>query len=894
MPQPQENFFSGNSPVAIVFNGKNFIGKRLCEELTKKNIRVICVDDFKNNYEQIERLNYVVDFYKGDSQNTKKLIDLANNFGAKYLSISTLDERPDQEKKLLQSLDSKDRQKLNFRTVRLGDVYGPEMPLVGEPFLSNIFKEYIHEGKIKVPKEEVYIYPLFVDDAVWGVVKSLLSPGTKGATISLIGERSTLSVLAETIKSLNSSIEVEYINQDIYSNRHEILSDGILREGRELINWEPHTTSTEGLAHTLDWFKKNKQQDSEKHTEPSGAYTGFWQASLPQDKELHMARKRNKRNSRKANKDVIAKSVLAILSIITVFLFWFLVFPFVQLLFGIANLQVAQSKMNKKDFRNTTTWINASGFWLEHAQAGFLRWSLVPFLKEPSTNMAQKGRVLERIVDITNKKNELRETTDLLFEKILGQDAYSVSYFSSSIAVLSSSLDQSLAFLDSEMQGNKDILSLTTKKLGNSANLSDLRSQARSISGLATSLPDLLGTKVRKTYLVLIQDNTQIRPGGGVVLGYGILTFDKGRLISGKFFKSSVADNQLKGRVEPPEPLAKYNNQETWTLKDVSWDQDFSLVAKKAIWFADIELDQKIDGVLSVDLDFLSGVVKHIGPIVIDSVNVDSENFYKIVLSKGGDEKQVIVVDIFNQIYNNLSKDPQKVGDLLGAISLDNLDQKHAMLFVNNSQIQNTINESGWAGNVKSASCSSVGACFLDYINFADANMGGESTNYYLKRSFSLDVFIQDAKVIRKLTVFYKNDSKNDYRNYFKVMIPLGILNPKAFFVDQKKGLQENLNLDLKNQKNKTFLGGYIIIPNREERQLMVSWESGYEGQSTNYSLLWQKQSGTSKDTFWLTINNLKSTLKEAIPTPSLTGSSSVGYNSTLAKDFSLYTKWQK
>ncbi|MBI2590373.1 MAG: DUF4012 domain-containing protein [Candidatus Blackburnbacteria bacterium] len=939
-----EFFFDGNSPISLVFGGASFIGSHLCEELLKKNIRVICIDDFeilpeenishlKGNsqfvavdsknierlFESIERVNYVVDIYGVDNKCTKLLIKLADKFNSRYLYVSSfLSEesefsfvhKNEQEEDFLRNLTTEySKQKFNFRIVRLGDVYGPRMHLLDDNPLSFLVGEYTRERKVKVHGDESYVYPLFIDDAIWGIVKTLLSPGTKGSVISLTGDRLTFSETAETIKSLKSGTPVEYISQDKFPNRQKFLGEGFLRKGRELINWEPHTTPTEGLAHTLEWLDKNKKklsftkvaQKKEKTTlvnKPAPvrktmplkvvkAYTGFWQDTLSKEKEVTPPKKAIKKN-------VFIKPILAGIFSLTIFILWFLAFPFVELFLGLANLQIAQSKMGQKDFRDVETWASISSFWFKNSQESFLRWSSLPLLKAYSTNMAQKGRIMDRVVDIVKKKKDIRESSDELFEKVLGEDSYSIAPFASSLSVQSSSLDQGLAFLATEIQDDKNLLSMVTKRLGDSsAQLSDLRGQARIISGLAANLGDILGSKTRKSYLVLIQDNTYARPGGGSILGYGVLTLDKGRLISGEFFKTVVADGQLKGRVDPPQPLAKYKNQNTWMLKDVSWDQDFSVVAKRAIWFADKELDQKMDGVISVDLDFLADVVKESGPIAIEGTKVDSKNLYKLVLSKDGEEKQAVVVNIFNQIYDSLIKNPGKIGDVLGVKSLENLDQKHIMLYVNNAQVQNILAEGGWGGSTKYTTCTEGESCFADYLNFADANMGEGSVNYYLKRSFSLDVFIQNGKVLRKLTVFYKSSSKNGYKNYFKILIPSGAVNSKAFLVDQKKGTQESVSLDIQNQNNKSLLGGYMVIPGGEERQLMLSWESD-QGALSDYTLVWQKQPGTSKEAFWLTVNNPKSSLKEAKPTPSLTGSGSVGYNSTLVRDFLLTTKWQK
>src|SRR5258706_15817855 len=58
--------------------------------------------------------------------------------------------------------------------------------------------------------------------------------------------------------------------------------------------------------------------------------------------------------------------------------------------------------------------------------------------------------------------------------------------------------------------------------------------------------PDLLGMKNKKTYLLLFQNNAELRPGGGFIGSYGLAVINKGKLQQLTIHNTYDADGQLK------------------------------------------------------------------------------------------------------------------------------------------------------------------------------------------------------------------------------------------------------------------------------------------------------------------------------------------------------------
>src|SRR5258708_31859868 len=64
-------------------------------------------------------------------------------------------------------------------------------------------------------------------------------------------------------------------------------------------------------------------------------------------------------------------------------------------------------------------------------------------------------------------------------------------------------------------------------------------------------VPELLGMNGKKTYLLLFQNNTELRPGGGFIGAYGLVSFDKAKMGQITIHNTYDADGQLKKHIEP-------------------------------------------------------------------------------------------------------------------------------------------------------------------------------------------------------------------------------------------------------------------------------------------------------------------------------------------------------
>jgi len=107
---------------------------------------------------------------------------------------------------------------------------------------------------------------------------------------------------------------------------------------------------------------------------------------------------------------------------------------------------------------------------------------------------------------------------------------------------------------------------------------------------------DIAGYNGSQRYLLLFQNNSELRPTGGFIGTYGILEIANGQIkeffVDDIYHLDSQVINKLNNQI--PAPLEKYLNVKEWYMRDCNWDPDFSFSAIDCLNLYKIESnDQK-------------------------------------------------------------------------------------------------------------------------------------------------------------------------------------------------------------------------------------------------------------------------------------------------------------
>ncbi|GAG04835.1 unnamed protein product, partial [marine sediment metagenome] len=266
-------------PSILVIGGAGFIGSHLCRTLLKKNCFVYCLDkligDKKENVKEIfdkRNFHFVKANYDKPLKNLKSLdfdyifhlegvdedawgtsdfLELAKKQRAKFLLLSSFLQS--QSRESAEDLTSKyfSRFNLNARIVRPLDVYGQGMPLQITDDLTFLFTNLKDKTTFKVSGDgSKILYPLFITDAIHGLLKAMFSQGSKGKIYSLAGKETSILEFVNILKKESKrTLGIEFSSRK--KEKKDPLKKRTVTETKKQLNWRPKVSFKEGVKKTL-------------------------------------------------------------------------------------------------------------------------------------------------------------------------------------------------------------------------------------------------------------------------------------------------------------------------------------------------------------------------------------------------------------------------------------------------------------------------------------------------------------------------------------------------------------------------------------------------------------------------------------------------------------------
>ncbi len=263
------------------------------------------------------------------------------------------------------------------------------------------------------------------------------------------------------------------------------------------------------------------------------------------------------------------------------------------------------------------------------------------------------------------------------------------------------------------------------------------------------TLPAILGWDRPKRYLVLTQDPAELRPSGGIVGTFGIITFDKGRITQLTFTDVGELDTPTGDPfIEAPSELVGYllGPGQRWQLADSNWSPDYPTSAQDALRLYTIESgDKDIDGVLAITTQTVDELLRVTGPVTVSGYDVTiaaGETTLKMLQNTrraGPGEQRKAILGVFaGQLISRLFALPP--GEWAGlAGTADTLRvQRLLQAWFRDPAAQALVDRDGWSGSVRTDAG--------DYVYPVDANVAPVSKlNYVTTRSIDLAVQVDEV-----------------------------------------------------------------------------------------------------------------------------------------------------
>ncbi len=290
-------------------------------------------------------------------------------------------------------------------------------------------------------------------------------------------------------------------------------------------------------------------------------------------------------------------------------------------------------------------------------------------------------------------------------------------------------------------------------------------------------LPQFLSNK---KYVVLLQNNYEIRPSGGFMGSYIALSTQPSGLNNIQFQDIYVPDGQLIGHVDPPMPVQQSFQQGWWKLRDSNYDPDFNIAGEQIAWFFS-QANEPVDGLIAINLPLAGKILEITGPIKLVDYpeTITSENLYSLAqmyaevnFFPGSTQKRDFLGAVGKELVARLKAIKPVQIIKLGKLIYSQLKTHQILVWFKDPQLQKEIQFRGWDGGLGSSANT-------DYLYIIDTNLGANKANCCVTRS----VDHQITGLESKLQINYQNTGQfhnptppvfwgGDYNNFVRVILP--------------------------------------------------------------------------------------------------------------------------
>jgi hypothetical protein len=295
---------------------------------------------------------------------------------------------------------------------------------------------------------------------------------------------------------------------------------------------------------------------------------------------------------------------------------------------------------------------------------------------------------------------------------------------------------------------------------------------------------EFLGLNIDKRYLLVFQNNAELRASGGFIGSFALLDFRDGKIMNIEVPGGGSYDTEagLLDRVVAPEPLWLVNP--LWHFWDANWWPDWRMSAQKLMWFYEKSNGPTVDGVISLTPTVIERFLSVIGPVDMTAeygTVINAENFWEVTQTFAEQKSDVtnkpkkIIGDLFDKIIKEM---PSRLNKevFIGLVKETEacLSEKHVLLYFGDPGLEKKVGEYGWDGKIKEA--------FRDYLMVVNTNIGGGKSDRKIRETIKHNAEVQDdgsvidTVVIKREHTAGKNEPFSGVRNvdWLRVYVPLG------------------------------------------------------------------------------------------------------------------------
>lgn len=378
-------------------------------------------------------------------------------------------------------------------------------------------------------------------------------------------------------------------------------------------------------------------------------------------------------------------------------------------------------------------------------------------------------------------------------------------------------------------------------------------------------LPEVAGSDERKKYLVIFQNDNELRPTGGFMTAYAVMFVEQGKVTPEKSDDIYELDKKFRKNIAIPPVLGKYLTTESrFNLRDMNIDPDFKNSMETFFeHYQEVPGEPgDIDGIIAVDTTVLADLVKILGPVDVPGYGTfTAENDARCdcpqiiyVLSEIVDrptpyireDRKGIIAPMMQAILQKAYAAPNELWPQLFETGWKKIEGRHVQFYMFDEQHQAAAEKINAAGRMNPVPEGH------DYLAVVDANLGGAKSNLFIEQSGKLVVSApENGEVKHTLTLTYKNNRKGDncnleagqlclnavLRDWMRVYVPEGAT------LTNITGIKDGSRKESSENGFAIFEGEFNLAP-LSQSSIQLEYTVPYTDESV-YRLQLRKQAGT-------------------------------------------------
>ncbi len=396
--------------------------------------------------------------------------------------------------------------------------------------------------------------------------------------------------------------------------------------------------------------------------------------------------------------------------------------------------------------------------------------------------------------------------------------------------------------------------------------------------------PQLLGIDRPRTYLLLFQNEDELRATGGFVSAAGRATIQAGKIISLTVEDSYAVDDFTTPYPDPPAPMNDYMGIDLWVFRDSNWSPDFPVAARRAIALYTQTRGGTIDGVIALNQRVVEALADGLGPLTIDGQTIaNAQDMRDYMRRAWSPSSQSTATEWVQQRKNFIGRAMQTLLDRLlngGDVNWQTLGQALDQVLRSRDLLialtDAHLNEPLHSAQLDGALRTDAG----DYLMVVDTNMGFNKASAAMQQAMQYTVTLAtDRAPQAELTIAYTNTNplvpgcvqappkygldttyeelmQQCYWLYRRVLAPPGaeLINASRHPTGPGEivnGLKSDGATRVTGENGKTVFGTFLIVPRGQHVDSYVSYTLPASvvlarDDQLSYHLVWQKQPGAA------------------------------------------------